>query len=146
MSQKKEHTDEIKIETDYNWGSWNLLAWQKGRHFMMPPLVFPEKKTSKWEKSVEMTYWCLVTTLILVVLLIGWRKFFFISYHRSICFLLSSIIALFHVSLVPLVPLFPLFPLLLLVRLVPPCSPCSPSFFLFIYSLRLWMFDNHKSH
>ena len=63
-----------------------------------------------------------------------WLKqfFFFISYHRSICFWLSSIIALFRVSLVPscsfLVLLVPLVPL---VPLFPFCFPCSASFSLF---------------
>ena len=141
-----------KIETDYNWGSWNLLAWKKGRRFMMLPLVSPQKK-DVWETSLEMTYWWLVTTLIWVVLLIGWSNFFKSVIHRSICFWLSSMIALFRVSrvpscsscfpyspfpflfpLFPLVLLFPLFalvPLCSLVPLVPPCSSCFPFFPLF---------------
>ena len=112
----------------------------------MLPLVSPQKK-DVWETSLEMTYWWRVTTLIWVMLLIGWSNFFFISYHRSICFCLSSMIALFRVSLVPSCsrcsplfpcsPCYPLFTLVLLFSLVPPvtlCSlvpPCSPLFPLF---------------
>ena len=58
------------------------------------------------------------------------KQFFFISYHRSICFWLSSIIALFRVSLVPSCSF--LFPFSLFVPLVPPCSPLFPLFPLFL--------------
>ena len=120
-----------KIETDYNWGSWNLLVWKKGRHLAMPPLVSPQKK-DVWETSVEMTYWWLVTTLIWVVLLIGWRNFFLsvITEAYSSCYhqwLLCFMYPLF--PLFPLVPLVPSCPPLF--PLVPACSHCPSLFLLF---------------
>ena len=94
-----------------------------------------------------MTYWWLVTTLIWVVLLIGWSKFFVpviteayaSCYHQRLLYFMYPLFPLFPLFLlVPLVPLFPSFPLVPLVPscpplfpLVPPCSRCPPLFLLF---------------
>ena len=50
-----------------------LLAWEKSRHLVTLPLVFTPNDV--WETSAEVPYWWRVTTLIWVVLLIGWIKF-----------------------------------------------------------------------
>ena len=127
-----------KIETDYNWGSWNLLAWKKKADIHDATTGIPSKKDI-WETSLEMTYWWFVTTLIWVVLLIGWSNFFF--YQLSQKHMLLVIINYCFVSRIPcsflflLVPscspfpfLFPLFRLFLLVPLVPLVPPFFPLF------------------
>ena len=48
------------------------VAWENSRHFATPPLVSP--RNNVWETSTEIPYWWRVTTLVWVVLLIGWRK------------------------------------------------------------------------
>ena len=49
------------------------IGWENSRHFATPPLVSP--RNDVWETSTEIPYWWPITTLIWVVLLIGWRKF-----------------------------------------------------------------------
>ena len=89
-----------------------------------------------------MTYWRLVTTLIWVVLLIGWSNFFLSVITEAYASGYHQLLLCFAYPLFLLVPscspfpfLFPLFRLFLLVPpysfvpLVPPCSPlfpCSP--------------------
>ena len=133
-----------KIETDYRWGSWNLLAWKKGRRFPMPPLVSSQKKDVLVRNERRLTYWWLVATLIWVVLLIGRSNFFYQLSQKHMplviindcfvsripCSFLFPLVPLFPCSPVPLVP--PCYPLFPPVPPVPPCSPFPPLFPLFL--------------
>ena len=82
-----------------------------------------------------MTYWRLVTTLIWVVLLIGWSNFFLISYsqkHMLLVIINDSFVSCIPCSfLFPLFPVVPLFPVLPLVHPCSPLFPCSPCYPLF---------------
>ena len=110
-----------KIETDYNWGSWNLLAWKKGRHFVMPPLVSPQIKKDVLVRKKRRDDVLMTCHYLDLGSASDWLKQIFLSviteayascYHQwLLCFMYL---------------LFPLFPL---VPLVPPLSPCSPCSF-----------------